>query len=51
MEETLNRITEIIEEFNSSNNHNPQGLLDMGFNLLMTAELTSLSFTMEPLGR
>ena len=33
MEETLNRITEIIEEFNSSNNHNPQGLLDMGRNL------------------
>ncbi len=33
MEETLIKITEIIKDYYSSNNHNPQGLIDLGRNL------------------
>jgi len=33
MEELINRITKIVEDYNSSSDHHPQGLLDMGRNL------------------
>jgi len=33
MQKLLDNITKIIEDYRSSNNHNPDGLLDMGRNL------------------
>ena len=33
MQELLDKITEIIEDYHASSDHNPQGLLDMGRNL------------------
>ena len=33
MQELLDKITKIIEDYNSSSEHHPQGLLDMGRSL------------------
>lgn len=33
MQEIIENITKVIEDYNSSNNHHPQGLIDMGRNL------------------